>query len=470
MSPAMGGPAGPALAPRSWLAWLLARQARLALALAIAVLVIDVGRAAAVWPAAHGKESEVIARAVAGGHGFSFPTEARWLFDAGPAQEEPVSWHPTAWQEPLGVWVLAAAFRLLGEPGRLAMLVVNASALALTVWLAFRIGRRLPVPGAGLAAALVLALQPTGHLLATGWLGNSALAALTLTLVTLATLRCIEAPSLRRGFALGLALGAAALTHAVTLVLLPVVIGGLLAVPAAPAARRLGAALAALALAAVVVTPWILRNHAVFGELVLIRNGTGINAYLGNPALATAAGSEASPSPAAISQAWLGVFESGPGSSWLYRRASETVERAAPPDWPGFNEAQRDRLYLARALEFMREHPTTVLALAAVKLRSFLLPTRRKVYLPLGAATLLAAIGLVAARRSPQAWLVGLLVAAGTALFVLTAPVWGRYRFPIEPLISVLAGAGLAAIVGALARRLPLPARTCQPRRGVLAG
>jgi hypothetical protein len=443
-----------AQARHGWLEWLLARQSAIVLALALAVLAFDAARSLVDWQASNGAENEAIARAIAAGHGFSIPGRWRWMFEMRePAPGAEVEHHPTAWLEPLPAYLLAAGLRLFGEHGRLVMLLLQSAALALTVWLTWRIGRRLPLPAAGLAAALLLALLPYGHLLTARWLGNVTLGALALTLVALATLRCLETPSPGRGAVLGLALGVAALTHAAALVLLPIAVGAVLLMASGPLARRAGPALLALLLAAAVVTPWAARNHAAFGELVLVRDGVGFNAHVGNPGLAALAAERAGGEPglAAIDRAFrTSVERAGP----IYSRSIDMIEGSAPADWPAYNQSQRDRHYLARALEFMAANPLLTLELCVAKLGAFLFPTRRIAYWPLGLVTVLAVVGLAACRRSPQAWLLALLVAAYTALFVLTAPLWVRYRFSIEPLISVLAGAGLVWIAGAIAGRL----------------
>lgn len=450
--------------------WLCARETALALALTLAVLAFAVARSALFGSEAQGHENEEIAQAIVEGRGFSKPLLWRFVIpEPARASYVPERYEVSAWQEPLPAYLFAGALVLLGERAHLAMSLVNAAALALTVWLTFCIGRRLPLPGVGLAAALLLALQPLNHRIATGWLGNTTLGALALTLVVLATLRCIESPSTRRALELGLAIGVGALVHAAALVFLPIVLGALLVLPKAPLPRRAGSALVTTLVACLVLTPWTVRNYAVFGELVLVRNGTGFNAYLGNRGLAEAAAElahGARPGLREIAATWAPMFDSGPDSTRLSDRFAAEVVAAEQPQWASYNEAEIDKICRERAVAFMLANPMTVLMLATVKLQSFLFPARLKLHLPLAGATVLALLGLIVLRRSPEAWLIALFLAAGTVLFVvITAPHYARYRLPFEPLVSVLAGAAVAWIAARL-----VASDTLRSRRGAAAG
>jgi len=133
------------------------------------------------------------------------------------------------------------------------------------------LARRIAGPAAGIAAGLLLALDPL--LLATG----ATLESETLdTLLVLASLLCAararERRSLPTGLAAGALMGAAALTRTNDLVLVPVV--ALLAAPP-PLRAHWRRAVAAACAGIVVIAPWTIRNAVDLHHLVPVSTETG---------------------------------------------------------------------------------------------------------------------------------------------------------------------------------------------------
>src|SRR4051812_36491456 len=177
--------------------------------------------------------------------------------------DAPTAEHPPAWEV-----VLAAADRV-GANGYLSHRLIGALIGTVTVVLVGLLGRRVAGARAGLFAAGVAAVYPIL------WTADVSLMSETLygALVTATLLVALwfrEAPSVKRGAALGAVIGLAALTRGEALLLV-----ALLAVPLAwRHPRALSASLAAFAL---VVAPWTIRNLTTFEEPVLISgNANGI--------------------------------------------------------------------------------------------------------------------------------------------------------------------------------------------------
>src|SRR4030095_3384326 len=98
---------------------------------------------------------------------------------------------------------------------------------------------------------------------------------------------------------------------------------------------------------------------------------------------------------------------------------------ATPPaGFESMNEAQRDKLYLARTREFVREYPTVVAKLAVPKLRIFITKYGRY---GLGLLALALVGGLVLIRDA-RSWPLSLAAASYIAPFCFIVPHYDRYR------------------------------------------
>ena len=180
-----------------------------------------------------------------------------------------------------------------------------------------------------------------------------------------------------------------------------------------------------LLLTVAVLLPWAYRNRQVVGDWVWTTTNSGVTAYDGFNPDATGASDQA-----------------------VLRNL---------PQLSAMNEVERSTYLSSRAIEFIRENPVQALELAAVKAGRTWSPiplsadygnwTYRLVgmaySLPLD---LLALVGLFAApiRRSAKAFLLTPVVYFTLVHMASVGSL--RYRVPVEPLLAVLAAAGLAAI------------------------
>ena len=136
------------------------------------------------------------------------------------------------------------------------------------------LARRVAGDRVGLAAAALAAVYP-GLVVLDGAVRSESLYVLVVAVALLLAYRLVEAPSLRRAAALGVATGLAALTRSEGLLLLL-----LLALPAVWLARpRAGGRLRLVALVAagcaLVVVPWLARNWIVFDRPTPISTNQG---------------------------------------------------------------------------------------------------------------------------------------------------------------------------------------------------
>jgi hypothetical protein len=441
----------------------------LGIALLALILAGDLARAYQGWTHAEGWEYEQIARAWAEGNGYSFRGNERWLFDpANPGdQTDSGAYYATAWEEPVPVFLLGTFFRLFGDYAPLAMTIVNALCFAATLVVVYHLGRRILGPWLGLASATLLAMIPMAHSLIKVYLGGSVLAGLLVSVCALLLLWFQERPSIRRGVLLGGVIGLAALTHAATIAFIPAaaVVALLSRWPLTWRAWQGAGVIVGSAL--LVLSPWAVRNYATFDEFVPVRNGAGYLAYVGNRALAETFEPSLVHERAPFKPPWTArsildavqLIDEKQNRRDLDAYVRNTFRATAPDQYASFNEAQRDKAFMAGALEFMLRHPLMTLQLAIVKAVRFLY--QRELgwlhRIPVSFVGLLAVLGLALSLKDRRVTALGLMALAYAAAYVVTFPFFYRYRYPIEPVLATLGGIAviwLVQLCGQLRSRL----------------
>ena len=205
------------------------------------------------------------AHQIAKGNGF---TE----FDGSPA----IFWMP-GW--PL---LLSAVFAVFGPLTRAGM-VLNALLGAATAGMVGALGARLLGRAAGFAAGLLYAVWPGTIYLASVLLAETAFNFFLVLALLLQVIALQQQPRARGAvlFAAGLGFGAAALTKAEPLILVPFLLAHLVLVLGPRQGLRLGACwLLALALA---LGPWVVRNRLHFADRWIVTSATGgTNFWIGN--------------------------------------------------------------------------------------------------------------------------------------------------------------------------------------------
>src|SRR5262249_4081991 len=105
-----------------------------------------------------GYEAYRIAESLVGGHGYSFKGW-RWLFDEADKVSAPSApvYHPTAWEDPLYTFLLAAVMRATGDWHMIAGAILNIALFVATVMLSFRLAANYNGDWAGAFAAMLVA-------------------------------------------------------------------------------------------------------------------------------------------------------------------------------------------------------------------------------------------------------------------------------------------------------------------------
>lgn len=430
---------------------------RLAQLTAATLAVAGIGRfiltAARRLPNLLGWEADNIARAIAGGHGFSFRGDIRWLWmSANQPLGDPTRYFPTAWVDPVFTYLLAGAYEIFPQQPYLAIVVFNFICLVVVFLAVYFLGTRFGGPWMGAVAVGLLALHGE-FLRGTVEIYNTAIAACVLVLAALAAVRYLERSTPRRLTVLGLTLGFAILACPIAKYFgYGMAIALIVHHWGEPRAAMLRP-LAMVALAALVLAPWAIRNYVTFGEWVPVRNGSGQIAWVGTVGIASTFMPQVAEST--LAPPWR---SSGPREAVrdLTRDRNKRIALSnyqvdawvatPPPGYEHMNEAQRDKLYLKRTKEFIRAHPLVAAELGIAKFGVYLMKFR--IY---GLALMaLALLGAVLAIRDRRSWPLSLAALSYSAPFVLVIAYYDRYRIPIEPVLAVLATAAFAWLGGRL--------------------
>lgn len=345
-------------------------------------------------------EAVHIAWAMATGHGFSSPWPNTPLL-------------PTAQQPPIYPVLLAAIFKLFGVYSYRSLWVaiaLNATFAALTAVLLLCIGKRAFSPQAATLAAWFWSCLPL-EAAASIRLWESSLSALLLIILLSLLLRLKDSSQTSRWMIFGSLGGLAALTNTTLLALMPFFWLWLWYAYR----RRRDSCTRVLWISVVfcvlVISPWIVRNYAVFHRLIPIRDNFGLELWVGN----------------------------GHDTDFSILKVTEFNQLGEIP----FMESKRQR-----AWQFIQAHPAEFLrAMARRSLRFWVAPD--------GSAwpwiSLLAWAGLflaVGRKRFDAAPFLIVMVVFPIIYYVTHSHV--TYRYPIEPEILLLAAYTLGTIVESL--------------------
>jgi hypothetical protein len=261
----------------------------------------------------------------------------------------------------------------------------------------------------------------------------------------------------RRALGLGALIGAALLTSPAPALFVAAAGGWLLRVRGR---RALPELLLAAAVAALVVAPWMLRNRTVFGEWFLLKSNFGNELWVGN-----------NPSADGHYYPSIDAARSHLGEATLARLAAA-------------DELRRSQVLGEEARAWIRAHPTRFVSLTLSRVHLYwrarfltdwdALPLgrfRRAAAAAYGLADdlllALAAVGVLGAvRRRSGWWLPSGFVALFPLAYYVTHAGISRYRFPVVPMLLLLASLGAADLVAWRARRRASSPTGSQPPMG----
>jgi hypothetical protein len=216
-------------------------------------------------------ETGAIAASIASGRGFSSPLR---FFETG----------PTAWLAPVYPYLLAGIFKVFGIYSSASNLVahaLNCAFSAFTAWPIAAIGAIAFGKRLGRASACLWAILPTSVFYSVFWIWDTALAGLWMALLLLATLKLRGSSRLSAWVGYGALWAAGVMINPALLGVLPFL--GLWAIWPQRAVPKQAAKFAAVSALVFVIglTPWTIRNYAVFHKFIPLRSNFGLELYSG---------------------------------------------------------------------------------------------------------------------------------------------------------------------------------------------
>jgi 4-amino-4-deoxy-L-arabinose transferase-like glycosyltransferase len=359
-----------------------------------------------------GWEMGRIARSIAEGKGFSSPTD--------------LPTGPSAWAPPLYPYILAGVFQLFGVYSALSawmILAFNSIFAALTCFTLYRIAERIYEPAVACATAWTWAIFPYAIYWPVRVVWETSLTTFLLSLALLLTL-CMadQPPRLRMWILFGLLWGVIALTNTAIVSMFPFCLLWLLYRLPRRAEQLMGAALCVLT-AALVVSPWLVRNYEAFGKFIFVRDNFPLEMYEANN----------------DQSAGLWTRNEHPGNS------PEAMRRFQELGELGFMAEKKQEVR-----QFIREHPARFWRFTAERAVYFwiappqativagydLMISRHTNFL-LGAVLAFAGLWLTIRNRKRAAFLLACFLLIYPLPYYLVMP-FVRYKHPIEPEMIML--------------------------------
>ena len=387
------------------------------IALLLRLAVITVGHTYRITPRRDhfqfGWEMGRLARSIATGQGFSSPTD--------------LPTGPSAWAPPLYPYILAGVFKLFGVYSALSAWVIlafNSVFAALTCLTLYRIAEKTYNASVARATAWTWAIFPYAIYWPVRVVWETSLTAFLLSLALLLTLRMAdEPPRLRLWILFGLLWGVIALTNTAVVSMMPFCLLWLLYWLPRRSAQFVGAASCVLA-AALVVSPWLVRNYQVFGQFIFVRDNLPLEMYEANNDQSEG----------------LWTRNEHPGNN------PEAMRRFQELGELGFMAEKRQEVR-----QFIREHPGCFLWFTleraayfwiappqAAIVAGYDLMISRHTNFFLGAAFAFAGLWLTIRNRKCGAFLLACFLLIYPLPYYLVNP-FPRYKHPIEPEMIMLA-------------------------------
>lgn len=370
----------------------------------------------------YGYELGRVASAIAAGLGFSSPLR---MVDSG----------PTVWFTPIYPYLVAGIFKIWGifsDESRLIIETLNCAFSALTVIPIYGAAQRTFGKSVAAGAAWAWVFLPTSLLFPITWVWDTAMAALFLALIFWATLAVREAKTVLPWAGYGALWVTGVLVNPSLLSLFPFLAGWALWQSRRVCSGWVKFSAAMVLIFAIGLVPWTVRNYRVFGKFIVLRSNFGLELWIGN-----------NPNVTDTASPWLHPNDNREEAE-KYKRMGEIAYMA---------EKQRDafafmRTHPAQTLDFMfRRFVETWLAITDSPADSWSSsPLYVKAFLSmnilLSLFTLLGA--LFAYRSNPaEAFPYAMVLLVFPLVFYLTHASL-RYRFPMDPVMMILAAYGVA--------------------------
>ncbi len=351
-----------------------------------------------------------VARSIALGHGFSSPYDGNT--------------GPTAWEPPLYPYLMAGVFKVFGVYTRTSawvLLSINSLFATLTTLPIFLIARKTFGERVAVWSAYTWALCPYVWYWSIHWIWDTTFTPLVLTCIFLLALELQDWTGIRGWILFGALYGIGALANPTMLLFLPFCGLWIWRQRYRRRLPSLGGVVLSSVVFFLVLSPWVIRNHEVFGHFVFLRDDFGLQVRLGN-------GPYADGMLMAYQQPNMNKLELDKFQSMGELAYAESCKRQAY-NWIRSNPGRFAVISLKRFFYYWNGVPRPTDSLAPVDFRTsgFL------------ATSVLALWGLGRAVRQkrPAAWLFAGLVLTYPTVYYFVFP-HARYRHPIEPELLIL--------------------------------
>lgn len=397
------------------------------------------------WKSVIGYEYYWISEGMTGGHGYSLAANHRWYFYDFKSEYPDNSYYPTALEEPVYPFLLFIAFKGLGEYGRLAILLLHIVALYMTAIVMYLLAMKIFDTRLGIFASIALLTWwwPDINWITMEVFSPAILGGLCVTCSAYTIIWALENISVKRGFILGFVLAFNCLTLSVGMLFIPIAVLSFIIFKKPIRPFAFAPSIAIMITASVIILPWTLRNYMVFGEVIPIRTGFGLALHQSNPALAATFSTDSIRSHQEIEPIWRvntakdAIQQARANQEKrmaMYKRSYDLIELEAPANYSEFNEAQRDKVYLKKSMDFIKSNMKTFIVMTRYRIQAFLVGWSKR-------HTLVAFLGMIGAlisMRNKKSIILVILTLAYIFPFSLVTPLMYRYRYPIEPILFVL--------------------------------
>ena len=357
-----------------------------------------------------GWEMGRIGRSIALGHGFSSPYEGNT--------------GPTAWEPPLYPFLIGGVFKIFGIYSRASawvLLMINSLFATLTCIPIFLIGRKTFGENVARWSAYAWGLNPYVWYWSIHWIWDTTFTPFILACIFLLALELQDWAGWQGWALFGALYGIGALANPTTLAFLPFCGLWIWRQRHRRGLPSLGGVVVASILFWMALSPWLVRNYAVFGRFVFIRDDFGLQFRLGN---------------------WKGA------DGMLMAYLQPNLNRAELEKFQSIGELGYAELSKREAFEWIRENPGRFAVISLKRLFYYWngVPRETNSVSPVDfrtsgflATSVLALWGLGRAIRQhrPGAWLFAGLVLTYPTVYYFVFP-HARYRHPIEPELTVL--------------------------------
>jgi len=370
----------------------------------------------------YGYELGRVAKSIAAGQGFSSPMR---MVDTG----------PTAWFTPIYPYFVAGIFKIWGiftDASRLVIETANCAFAALTVIPIYEIAQRTFRKNVAVGAAWTWVFLPTSLIFPITWIWDTALAALFLALIFWATLAMRDARSISQWAGYGALWIIGVLINPSLVSLFPFLLAWALWPWRRNTSTWVKFSSATLLVFVIGLVPWTVRNYRVFGKFIVLRSNFGLELWLGN-----------NPD---VTDTWSPTLHPNDSraEALKYKQMGEIAFMA---------EKQREaflfmRTHPADTLRFMfrrfvnnwlaiTDSPADLWATSPLYLKAFIVMN-----FLLSLFTMLGA--LFAYHSDPEeAFPYAMVLLIFPLIFYLTHSSL-RYRFPMDPIMMILAAYGVA--------------------------